>query len=67
MPSFLHRENKHGNLWFEPFPLCKAPPSRGPPFPGRDGPGPYASTAQDIRMLEVAVREGPEHVPSHQA
>lgn len=67
MVSFLHSENKQGNIWFEPFPLCKAPPSYGLPSPGRDVPGPYASTAQDIRMPEMVVREGPEQLPSHQA
>lgn len=30
MASFLHRENKQSGIWFEPFPLCKALPPRGP-------------------------------------
>lgn len=67
MASFLHRENKQGNIWFEPFPLCKAHPSCGPLSPGRHGLGPPAETAQDIRTPEVVVNEGPGQGPSPQA
>lgn len=33
MVSSFHRESEQGNIWFEPFLLCKAPPSYGPPPP----------------------------------
>lgn len=55
MVSFFHRESEQGNIWFEPFLLCKAPPSYGPPPPppGRHRPGPHALIAQDIWMPKI--------------
>ena len=53
MVSYFHRESEQGNIWFEPFLLCKAPPSYGPSSPGRHRPGPHALIAQDIWMPKI--------------
>lgn len=47
MLSFLHRENKQSDIWFEPFPLSEAHCS-----PGRDVPGPYILAAHDILIID---------------
>lgn len=54
MVSSFHRESEQGNIWFEPFLLCKASLLWATPTPpGRHRPGPHALIAQDIWMPKI--------------
>lgn len=67
MVSSFHRESEQGNIWFEPFLLCKASLLWATPPPQADiGLDHMLLTAQDIWMPKIVSMRVLEQGPSHQ-